>query len=374
MSYPSGDPGEEPRPALPPLHRVLRETGIRSDMTEHTDIADGLASDRYVVVLDSGRPTVVQMSRAEAIERGLIVLDTDPSLVESRNLGPGARTQWRSGFPVAPPVDLSPGPPLRDLRNDDGVPSDPYIVSQLVTESSTPIRPELVVPVLEATPTRVAEAPVDLPVGNVGPDDAPPAFRRRLSHAVDPTTGSADAGSQHARPTEFVPGALGVGAQASGTGDSSREWLTDPTDPPTVSNGRALSDSMVRALDHEEDVPVPVFEVLEPARREAPPDVLRQDGPAAAVEVLPWQQPEFPVGWGAPDPVPGPFESPAPVPPVADLNRPLNWFLNRMWGRCSLRLAIQRPVRSPPRLDSRSRIRSTCRSSNQWLNQSSSLS
>ena len=274
----------------------LRETGLSLDMTEHAEIVDGLAADRYVVVLRSGQPTIVQLSRASAIEQGLTVVDPDQAMLAAL-----LASQQRPG-----PLDVTAGPPLRDLRSSEGARlGDADIVDEVKAEMSIPVRPEAVEPVLTSSPATIAEAPVDLPIGNRVVDDAPPAIRSGRPWISDaPPMPDTELPGLRRAVAPLVPEAAVPVA---------RRDL-----PPTV---------VLRALDDPDDeaaVSIPQWAVIEtpaetPAespieiRAEVEPQVsaLGEADPHGAMPIsaLPWQEPV----WGTDTAVPQ-----APVPTVLE--------------------------------------------------------
>jgi ABC-type lipoprotein export system ATPase subunit len=278
----------------------LRETGPGLDMTEHAEIVDGLAADRYVVVLRSGQPTIVQLDRASAIEQGFTVVDPDQSMLA---------TLLAAQETSVVPLDVTAGPPLRDLRSVEGSHlGEADIVDEVKAEMSVPVRPEVVEPVLTSAPAMIAEAPVDLPIGNRVIDDAPPAIRRGRPW------------SSEARP---MPEADPVGQPRSAAPPLPEEVVVPVAQ-------RDVPPSVVRALDDLDDdamIAIPQWDVIEttvespgtldidePDTRVATQDVERSEAVvtdvtdvvdadphnAMPVSVLPWQEPV----WGASTPVP----------------------------------------------------------------------
>ncbi len=285
----------------------LRETDVGLNMTEHAEIVDGLAADRYVVVLRSGQPTIVQLDRASAIEQGLTVVDPDQTMLATllaAQPAPGA------------PLDVTAGPPLRDLRSGEGTHlGDSDIVDEVKAEMSVPVRPEVVEPVLTSAPAMIAEAPVDLPIGNRVLDDAPPAIRRGRPWSSDaPPMPEAEPADQPRSTTPPVPEEAVPVAK------------------------RDVPPSVVRALDDLDDdavIAIPQWDVIEtPAESVSALDIAEPDVHVATldvqrgeavvpdavdahphdampVSVLPWQEPV----WGASTPVP-PALVPSPSEPV----------------------------------------------------------
>ncbi len=180
---------DDPHAAVPPatsrsvfrLPRVRENLPEGTAMTERTHQLDGLSIDLVSVVLQNGQPTLVALTRSQAIAMGYTVLDADPDAMIALLAQQG----------VVLPVEVAPSGigPLDSFAKV--TPSQPMVGPEIFrdqfrNESVEPIAPEVVDPIVQVNRTVIAQAPSPTPVGNFAVGDATPAVKQASDWGVQP--------------------------------------------------------------------------------------------------------------------------------------------------------------------------------------------
>jgi ABC-type lipoprotein export system ATPase subunit len=273
---------EDPSVAVAPKQSrsVFRLPKLRENrdgntaMTEPHHQLAGVSADRVSVVLQAGHPTLVALTRSQAIDLGYTVLDPDPDVMATLLAEQG----------VVLPVDLAPqglGPLESIIPVTPGMPmvGPEGDEEQFRTNSVEGFAAELNKPVLKTTDTSIAHAAPVIPTGHFSVGDAQPAVKQSAPWGVEPPA-VLDRNEWNPQGAGW-PTVEDVASRLRNEANVDQLTSTPPSDSPTEAVVVVPSGTPMRsigaestlvpllALESDHDIPTPSWVVFEPAHEPA---------------------------------------------------------------------------------------------------------
>ncbi len=256
------------------LPRLRENRDGNTAMTEPHHQLAGISADRVSVVLQAGHPTLVALTRSQAIDLGYTVLDPDPEVMATLLAEQG----------VVLPVDLAPqglGPLENIIPVTPGMPmvGPEADEEQFRTNSVEGFAAELNSPVLKTTDTSIAHAAPVIPTGHFAVGDAQPAVKQSSPWGVEPPA-VLDRNEWNPQGAGW-PTVEDVASRLGNEANVDQPKSTPPSASPTEARVAVPPHDSMRspgaestlvpllALESDHHVPTPSWVVFEPAHKPA---------------------------------------------------------------------------------------------------------